>query len=116
MARTRYVSYLSVLLALLLYCCQKPYNPKATTAPANYLVVEGVINTGNDSTIFTLSKTVSVNAKPPTNPVTDAVVLVENDAGGVWFLVPNGAGQYASGPLYLPASQNYRIRITTSDE
>jgi hypothetical protein len=105
---------LSVLLLLLL-CCQKPYNPPAIASPGNYLVVDGIINTGNDSTIFKLSKTVNTNARTTSNPVTDASVLVESDAGGTWTLTGDGRGKYASGQLNLSASQKYRIHITTAD-
>ena len=37
--------------------CRKPYSPPITTANVNYLVVEGVINSGADSTIIKLSRT-----------------------------------------------------------
>ncbi|MEO6979770.1 MAG: hypothetical protein ABI113_15385 [Mucilaginibacter sp.] len=40
--------------------CTKPYNPPAIVSPGTYLVVEGVINSGSDSTVIKLSKTVRV--------------------------------------------------------
>jgi hypothetical protein len=113
MLRLRVLCCLSALLLLLLRC-QAPYNPRPVASPGSYLVVEGIINSGNDSTIFKLSRTVTTNAKTTESPV-DALVVVESDAGGSWLLTPVGPGKNASGPLNLPASQNYRIRIITND-
>lgn len=103
------------LLSLLFFACRKPYNPPAITAPNNYLVVEGVINSGNDSTIIKLSRTVNLNAQVVTNPVTNAVINVESDQNGSWPLTSDGAGNYYTVALNLPSGPNYRIHITTSD-
>lgn len=105
---------LSILL-LLLFCCRKPYNPPAVASPGSYLVVDGIIDSGNDSTIFKLSKTVNTSAKTTVNPVLDASVVVESDAGGSWALAGDGTGKYVSGPLNLSVTPKYRIHITTHD-
>src|SRR5260221_3634204 len=109
-----YKAYYLIIFALL--CCRKPYNPPAIASPGSYLVVEGVIDSGNDSTFIKLSKTVNLNGKSTVNPVLGASVAVESDQNNsVPLLDVNGNGNYSSAPLNLPATQKYRLRINTSD-
>jgi len=49
------IAYISLLIFLGI-ACKKPYNPPAIAATGGYLVVEGVINAGSDSTFIKLSK------------------------------------------------------------
>ena len=69
-------SYLLILIISAIGC-RKPYNPPVITGVTNYLVVEGVINTGPDSTIIKLSRTVNISAGTTINPETGAVITVE---------------------------------------
>ncbi len=104
------------LLILLLWCCRKPYNPPAVASPGTYLVVEGVINSGPDSTIIKLSQTVPLNAQVTTNPLAGATVTVQNDQNASWPLTGDGLGNYVSAGLNLPATGNYRLFIITPDK
>lgn len=102
------------ILILTLTCCKKPYNPPVIASSASYLVVEGVINSGSDSTTIKLSKTVNLNAQTTVNPLPGATVVVESDQDGRWPLMDDNNGSYTSPGLNLPATGNYRIHITTS--
>ena len=104
-----------LLILMSLFCCKKPYNPPATSTANSYLVVEGVINPGNDSTIITLSKTVSINAGVTLNPLVGATVTVEGSQNSTWQLAGDGKGNYTSAGLNLPSSQQYRLRISTGN-
>src|ERR1700688_4187999 len=99
------------LIVFSLLCCRKPYNPPAIASPGSYLVVEGVINSGNDSTIIKLSKTVNLRGKNTVNPVLGASVFVTSDQGNQFFLTDEGNGNYSSAPLNLSASQKYQLAI-----
>jgi hypothetical protein len=103
------------ILLLTLTCCRKPYNPPVIASTNSYLVVEGVINSGGDSTIIKLSRTVNLNAQVTTNPVADASIKVESDQNGSWPLIADGRGSYYTPALNLSPAGNYRIHITTSD-
>ena len=48
----RLINGLSMLAITMVYGCKKPYILKVVSGKTNYLVVEGIINTANDSTIF----------------------------------------------------------------
>jgi hypothetical protein len=109
-----YMLFYVLLFALL--CCRKPYNPPVISSPNSYLVVEGVINSGQDSTIIKLSSTVKLNAKTTINPVLGATVSVESDQQNSYPLIDYSSnGNYASAPLNLSPSKKYRLKIVTAD-
>ncbi len=104
------------LLSLLLLSCRETYTPPNTSTKTSYLVVEGVINTGGDSTSIKLSKTVSLTSKTTVNPVVGATVMVEsNQNGTTWPLAGDGQGNYSAAALNLSATAQYRLSIMTSD-
>lgn len=100
---------------VVLAACRKPYLIPAITAPASYLVVEGIINSGSDSTIIKLSKTVKLANKTTVNPVLNAVLAVESDKGSSYVLAATGRGKYGSAGLNLDQALKYRLRIKTAD-
>jgi len=102
------------MLLLLLCHCKKPYTPPVIVSKNSYLVVEGVVNPGTDSTIIKLSKTVNLNAAVTINPIFDATVTVEDNQGNSWPLINNGTGGYVSSGLNLSVLQQYRLRIMTN--
>ena len=97
------------------FACKKPYNPKVVTGNSNYMVVEGVINTGNDSTNIKLSRTVKVNSKQSSSPESGAVVNVEDNGNGSYPVPELGNGKYGAPPLGLDSTKQYRLRIRTTD-
>jgi hypothetical protein len=109
------VNYLLSLIIFTAIGCKKPYTPPEITAPGTYLVVEGVINTGPDSTIIKLSHTVSLSGKTAVNPQTKATVTVESDQNVSYPLAEISAGKYISTGLNLDNTRQYRLRIKTPD-
>jgi len=106
-----------ILLAAIIFAgCKKPYNPPAIASPGSYLVVEGVINSGSDSTLIKLSRTVSLSSVNAVNPVLNAVVTVVSDQGTVFPLTETSNGNYVSAGLNLDNSHTYRLSIKTSNE
>src|ERR1700748_1830822 len=105
--------YVFFLLMLACFGCKKPYSPPASSTSDSYLVVEGVINSGSDSTVIMLSKTIKLTGKTTNNPVLGATVTVEGEQSGVYNLYDNSKkGHYASsGSLNISPSQKYRLRI-----
>jgi len=95
--------------------CQKPYEPKIVAVSSNYLVVEGTINTGSDSTSIRLSRTVSLTSVAQVKPELGATVTVLTDAGGNYPLASAGNGYYSGPGLNLNSSAKYGLKIVTSD-
>jgi hypothetical protein len=104
----KYLSYLVVLLVA--FSCKKPYLPTLAASANNYLVVEGFINGGNDSTFIKLSRTVNLANSVSTTPEKGAGVTVEGN-GKTYQLTEIKAGVYTALPLNLDASQKYHLRI-----
>ena len=95
--------------------CTKPYNPKVISTASNYLVVEGTINTGGDSTTILLSRTVPLNSNLTTVPELGAVITIQSNQNQSYSLAEKGNGIYSSPVLTLPATAQYRLSIVTDD-
>ena len=95
--------------------CKQPYTPPALKTNYNYLVVDGFINGGPDSTIITLSRTRSLVDSIPNTPELQAQVTVEGQAADLYPLQELGNGIYAISQLSLNTNENYRLRIVTSN-
>jgi hypothetical protein len=110
----RYI-YLSIFL-LAVCGCKKPYTPTAISNTPKYLVVEGVINAGFDSTYIKLSRTVSLSADSSVNnPERNAIVIIQSNANDSYPLTEIIPGTYAVPGLNLDITKKYKVSITTSD-
>jgi len=114
MSKSKYIWYLFVVIGVII-SCKKPYNPPIVSSDNHYLVVEGVINSGNDSTIINLSRTVKLSESVSTQLMTNYTVAVEGEQGNSYPLQSEGNGTYDIGPMHLDPSQKYRLHITTPD-
>ncbi|MFI5160880.1 MAG: DUF4249 domain-containing protein [Sphingobacteriales bacterium] len=105
----------SLLILTLSYGCKKSFTPNVAAGNTNYLVVEGVINTGNDSTIFKLSRTVNLGIGTDSTFERGAQVIVENDQNASYTVPEIGQGKYAAPALGLDNTHKYRLRVKTVD-
>nr|WP_294795470.1 DUF4249 domain-containing protein [uncultured Mucilaginibacter sp.] len=107
----------ALTLCVFIYACKEKYVPQIKDVNPNYLVVDGFINTGADSTIFRLSRTFKLESKAVMAVERAAIVAIESDAGGSYLLyeLPAKPGVYAVPPLNLDQSKKYRLRIRTKD-
>jgi hypothetical protein len=113
----RPTSYLSILLAFALaatFGCQQSYMPPVIANPPTYLVVEGFINNGADSTYFTLSHTYKLSDSTSTTPELNATVTVEGTDNSSFPLGEVGNGQYGAQLPALNAATKYRLHIITT--
>ncbi len=95
--------------------CAKPYNPSVVAGNNNYLVVEGNINTGTDSTTIYLSRTTNIASGITSLPELNATVTIQDNQNGSYNLHSNGDGNYTSALLTLDPSRMYRLNVTTAD-
>ena len=100
----------------LVYGCKEKFLPEVKEVNVSYLVVEGLINTGADSTIFNISRTFKLNNKAVVAPEKAALVQVENE-GGTTYVLPETikSGKYGRPSLNLDPAKKYRLRIRTKD-
>src|ERR1700744_2861153 len=107
--------YIISFLAIVITSCKKPYTPTIVSSNSNYLVVEGVINSGQDSTIINVSRTVNIADAMTAKPELGAQVLVESDQNVTYSIPEIGKGIYASPALNLDNTHKYHLYIKTSD-
>jgi hypothetical protein len=100
-------------LILSFVACKEAYNPKATSFNNNFLVVDGFINTGGDSTIIKLSRTVTLANKKTINPETGATISVETSSGEGISLFEKEKGVYYIPYLSFGLNKKYRLKIKT---
>ena len=107
---------LFLLIAFVFLSCKKEFTPTGVLTNANkFLVVDGFINTGNDSTFIKLSITKRFDTLNRVTPVTGATIAVENDANSSFSLTEISPGTYAAPPTNLSSKPKYRLRIKTTD-
>ncbi len=103
-----------VILAF--FNCKQPYFPPVAKSNLSYLVVDGTILSGPDSTIINLSRTENVtdSAYSP-NPETGATVSLAGVNNGTYPLTEITPGKYVIVGLTLSTSQQYHLKITRSN-
>jgi len=109
---------LALLLILYLADCKKPYAPPVITQSNNYLVVDGVVNTGpNATTIINLNRTRNLGDTVITGiPELGAQISIVGMDGAIYALQDTaGNGIYISSILNLNPTGQYKIEVTTSD-
>jgi hypothetical protein len=95
--------------------CLQPYTPPNVKGNYNYLVVDGLIIGGQDSTIINLSRAQNINDSfyYTANPETGAMVSVVGANGDSYNLTEQTAGKYAVPQLNLNTNELYWLKIIT---
>src|SRR5665213_1162107 len=106
--------YLLIAVIGVATSCKKPYYLPVTSNSGGYLVIEGVINSGSDSTFIKISRTVKLTDKVAVTPELNAVVTVQGDQNSSYPLTEMGNGTYACAGLNLDNSHKYRLSIRTA--
>lgn len=103
------------LFAFCMASCKKSYNPPELNNPPSYIVIEGLINSGGDSTIIKITTTSNVSSTSA-DSVTKALVSVEDDQNMSVALTEKNKGIYVSPALNIDKTRNYRLRVITTDK
>lgn len=105
----------TVILSILFFslACKKPFIHDGITESPSLLVVEGVINTAGQTTIY-LSRTLKLADKLKASSEIKAKVQVEGQNNTVFPLTETAAGTYSAPQMNLNPNQQYRLRIKTT--
>jgi hypothetical protein len=97
--------------------CRKSYEPPEIKASNHFLAIDGIINTGvNSSSAFIISRSLNLTDTIPNIPVLNAQVLIQSIDGTAYPLTDTGAnGIYVSAALNLDPARQYQLSVTTSD-
>ncbi|MGC4235005.1 MAG: DUF4249 domain-containing protein [Niabella sp.] len=96
--------------------CKDIYLPDIPSSATNFLVVEGVLNAGNEPTTITITRTYDIDGNIGNlRGEPNAIVTVEGNDNSTRPLTMTSAGTYQSNNLVLSANNEYRLRIKTID-
>ncbi|MBN8859102.1 MAG: DUF4249 domain-containing protein [Sphingobacteriales bacterium] len=112
--KNKYI-WLAALLIITELCCKERYNLPQEVAANRYLVVEGFINGGADSTFIRLSRTANPADSAIIQAESGAIVSVEGEDGNSFYLNETEKGKYAAGILPFNNNIKYRVNITTGN-
>ncbi|MGH2564835.1 MAG: DUF4249 domain-containing protein, partial [Ginsengibacter sp.] len=112
-----YISSILIFFANITSGCKKSYNPPAIKVDNKFLVIDGVlVNSPDSPSIFTLSRTIKLTDSTfSSSAETGAVVSVEGKNGENFSFTEQAGGIYKAGPLILNNSEQYRLKITTTN-
>jgi len=106
----------AIAVTLFIFGCKKVFEPAgALENTSKYLVIEGVINSGGDSTFIRLSRTKKFGPGVKPDPETNAQLTIESDASANYPLFEVRPGIYSAAPINLDNVHKYRLRIKTTD-
>ncbi len=100
--------------ALIPMACREAYIPPVASFRSSYLVVEGFINNGTDSTVINLSRSFQLADTSSLQPEANARVSVEGKDNSSFPLPELGNGQYGVPGLSLDNAVQYRLHIWTA--
>jgi hypothetical protein len=106
---------LTILAGFFFIGCRENYDPPVTSLPNSFLVVEGVLNAGQDTTTIRLTRTFKLDQNVTVKTENNAQLTVEGKDNTTSFLFGAGNGNYVSANLNLVANNEYRLRIKTAD-
>ncbi len=107
--------YIPILFFIVfLMNCKQSYEPAVIKANRNFLVVDGIINTGvNSITTIKLSRTRNITDSVYFSPELGAQVSIVSKGGSQYFLREQGNGVYTSDALTLSMNNSYALQIST---
>jgi len=102
-------------LLLILDSCIEPFSPPEVNSPDTYLVVDGFLNVGQDTSKIELRRT--QNTSETANPVIEkgAKITAEGEAGEIYAFTEKSNGLYILLPSQINQSGKYRLRIKTTN-
>lgn len=95
--------------------CVEPFSPPEVNSDEGYLVVDGFLNMGADTSTIVLSHTQNASAKTSVLMEAGAKINVEEANGATFPFTEKGNGSYFLPPVTLNMSGKYRVRIKTKN-
>lgn len=106
--------YLYIIILLATIGCKEKYDSPIVSPATGYLVIEGVVNSGQGATSIRLSRTTPLDNRA-VQFEKGARVTVEGQDKAVYTLTESGFGQYNADNLSLKNNVKYRLNIQTSN-
>ena len=112
----RYYLIVAVILAFTFFVngCVEPFSPPEVNSDEGYLVIDGFLNVGSDTSRIELSHTQNANATAPVSKESSAAVSVEQENGITYTFTEAGNGSYFLPPQKFNTTARYRLRVKTA--
>ncbi len=110
----RKIIFILVLFAVIA-ACRQPFLSPVSELDKDVLCIEGFINTGNESSVITLSRLQDLKDTAAMLPELKAKVLLQEEGGNTIALAEEGKGKYVIGARTYDATKRYRLEITRSN-
>jgi hypothetical protein len=95
--------------------CKQPYFPSVSRSNLGFLVVDGIILNGPDTTTFNLSRTQNLtDSVYVPQPETGALVTIIGSNADTYTLQEVGNGKYIIPSLNLNYNETYQLKIVTN--
>jgi len=107
--------FIYILFLIIAAGCKEKYLPPVQSPNTGYLVVEGFINSGQEPTSITLTRTTKLYDSVNIIYEHNAVVNIEGENQESFPLSETGNGVYRSSSLNLNKNEKYRLKIMTQD-
>ncbi|MBO9658686.1 MAG: DUF4249 domain-containing protein [Chitinophagaceae bacterium] len=105
----------ALILPAIFFSCREQFSPNLPSTGIGYLIAEGNLNPGNDSTVLRLTRSYSMQGRPLPLAELNATVIVEGSDGSSQPLLMTAAGYYTARRLNMSFTETYRVRIKTTD-
>jgi hypothetical protein len=115
MNRQKHIILIFIVMTLGGLNCKEVYTPPAIKNNPFLLVVDGIVISGNDSTIITLSRTRNLADTAPSVKELNAKVSVLGVSGVEYPFTEQGNGRYVVDQLTLDAGLQYQLKIITAE-
>lgn len=111
----KYLMPLFLVTGLMINSCIEPFSPPEVNNPESFLVVDGFLNVGGDTSKINLRNTQNTNddAKPVSEG--GARISVESESGESFNFEETGSGLYVLPPVNFGLSAKYRLYIRRSN-
>ena len=106
---------IALLIALMGIGCKQNYDPGIPKSKTTFLVVDGFLNAGGDTTVITLSHSASLYDTAIRFPEQAAQVIIEDENALSYPLFEKGNGVYSAALPLLNSDKTYRIKIVLSN-
>lgn len=107
------IFFLILLTGVLIGSCREAYLPPVVSDYSNFLVIEGIVKAGGDTSYIKLTRTRSLDDTTTEIAEANATITLQSKSGANYVFQNKGNGNYQLPPTTLSTGESYRMLITT---
>ncbi len=107
------IFFLILFTGVLIGSCREAYLPPVVSDYSNFLVIEGIVKAGGDTSYIKLTRTRSLDDTTTEIAEANATITLQSKSGANYVFQNKGNGNYQLPPTTLSTGESYRMLITT---